>query len=173
MLRVRSAIPSGHHGTAHVTIGGTLPAVLLLRTNTLAADPTIEATRRDDGTYQFTLTSQESIGVAEAQAAILIQARQLCGNQMPELGNYRFSKSEVVKRSVDADGSDDDELVLVQDISCKLSPPTRDRSKTCHSCAVTSSGWSNQTDRSASPARRPACWTHRPWPDLTNRTPRP
>ena len=105
--------------------------MLLLLTSTLAADPTIEATRRDDGTYQFTLTSQGPIGVAEAQAAILIQARQLCDKHTPELGNYRFSKSEVVKRPVDAHESDDDnELVLVQDVSCNPSPPTPDRKRT-------------------------------------------
>ena len=135
MLRVlsfRFADHTRHRRAPRLTTRSWIPPVCLLLTTTLAADPSIEATTRDDGTYQFTLTSQEPLEVAEGQAAILAEARQLCSEGTPQLGRYRFSKNEPVDGGppADADQSDADSLVLVQDIFCSSPLPPRDREPT-------------------------------------------
>ena len=122
MLTARSISPLRCNRSPRLTTRGLLVPIFLLLTTTLTADPEIESTRRDDGTYQFTLTSKQPIGVGQAQAAILIQARQLCGELVPQLDSYRFSKSETFVDTNDAEEPNDDSLVLVQDISCN--PPT-------------------------------------------------
>lgn len=69
-------------------------------------------------TYRLTLTSTSISNLAEAQAALLPEARKLCGEKTPQLGHYQYDSTEGVDKAgkpVLTVGK----LVLVQNIRCQ------------------------------------------------------
>ena len=84
-----------------------------------AAKPEITSTRLPGGGYQLTLKAPDAIEPAAGIALMLSEAQRLCGGEPAALGQYVFG----VQRSEKPDGSIEQAVKVVQDVTCGAAPP--------------------------------------------------